>query len=119
MSALESPGAPLMIYEMTRVSAKTHTRLFVPLSPENRDLQRDSRLICWRRAIAFTFGVSSTIINSFSESERQENELDTYSLPGDERGRTIVPHPSAGSCASRSASKDSFAEVIEELETTR
>jgi len=54
-----------------------------------------------------------------NESERQENELDTYSLPGDERGRTIVPHPSAGSCASRSASKDSFAEVIEELETTR
>merc|ERR1712193_306020 len=55
-----------------------------------------------------------------NESDRQENELDTYSLPGDERGRTIqVPHPSAGSCVSRSASKDSFAEVIEELETTR
>lgn len=54
-----------------------------------------------------------------NESELLETELDTYSLPGDERGRTIVPHPSAGSCVSRSASKDSFAEVIEELETTR
>ena len=111
-----------MFYEMTRVSAKnTHSTVCSSFSGKRREPRFSINLLTSSyRVYPWRVVNNCKIINSFSESDRQENDLDTYSLPGDERGRTIqVPHPSAGSCVSRSASKDSFAEVIEELETTR